>query len=221
MVMAVAALSAAPAFAQSAPEPMWSRTPSPSQVLEAYPAEARDLSGGLAKIKCLPSPAGNLINCTVVSEDPAGVGFGRAAVTLAAGFRLTRKAAKQNPEGIVLPIRFTRPEPAPPWREAKFKSSRDYRELGVAGPYYPERAFRMGYGGEVILDCRVADSDLLRDCKTVDVRPQDYGFEEAVSRMIQQGWMSAGPAPAAEAHPADGIWRFKVQFSDTKGRFTR
>jgi TonB family protein len=221
LVVALVALVAVPAFAQPAPEPMWSRTPSPSQVLEAYPQSAMNLPGGSARIKCLPSPAGNLINCTVVSEDPAGVGFGPAAVALAAGFRLTSQAARRHAEGIVLPIRFARPEPAPPWRDAAFKTSPKYRHLGVVGPYYPERAERFGVGGEVIIDCRVEGDGALKDCDVFDFRPANFGFDESAIRMTRDGWMRAGPAPPGIVPPANGIWRFKIPYSDTKGRFAR
>ncbi|MFN9848469.1 MAG: hypothetical protein ACK56C_08865 [Alphaproteobacteria bacterium] len=219
LVAAFAALIAGPAAAEPADEPIWARLPSPSQVLQAYPQTAKGVPGGKATINCVPSPAGNLTNCSVLSENPPGVGFGAAAVELAAGFRMTPKAAMQNASGIVFPIRFMPPDPAPPWRDAKFKSSGDYREYGVAGPFYPERAARYEVGGEVVMDCRVAADDQLKDCKILDVRPVDWGFDEAVVRMILKGWISAGAAPVGIARPADDIWRFKVLFRDRKGRF--
>ena len=205
----------------AAAEPIWWRMPSPSQLLQAYPEAARDVPGGIARIKCLPNRAGELTECSVVDETPAGVGFGEAALALAAGFRLTKQAAKAHEAGINLPIRFVRPEPAPPWRDAAFQPPKRYRELGVAGPYYPERAMRFEVGGEAVLDCRVEADSRLRDCKLVDVRPVDFGFEEAALRMIIDGWMRAGPVPTAVSPPADDIWRFKVSFSDTAGRFRK
>lgn len=121
LAAAAAVIVANPGFAGPATEPLWSRLPSPSQVLLAYPQAANDVPGGIARIKCLPNRAGELTECSVVDETPAGVGFGEAALALAAGFRLTKQAAKAHEAGINLPIRFVRPEPAPPWRDAAFQ----------------------------------------------------------------------------------------------------
>jgi hypothetical protein len=65
------------------------------------------------------------------------------------------------------------------------------------------------------------NDDRLTDCAVADVRPGNFGFDDAVRAMVSRGWMSAGPAPAGVTPPADGIWRFKVLFSDTRGRFVR
>ena len=191
--------------------------PSPSSL----PIGGKGCSGGIARIKCLPNAGGELTNCAILDEVPAGVGFGEAALALATGFRMTKQAAKAREAGIVLPLRFVRPERTPPWRNAAYKTSSRYPGLGVAGPYYPERAMRLEVGGEVIADCRVEADSRWVDCKLVDVRPVDFGFEDAARIMIRDGWMRAGAVPGEVTSPADGIWRFKVTFSDTRGRFRK
>ena len=61
-------------------------------------------------MKCRVTEQGTLADCSVVSEDPPGEGFGEAALKLSGGFRMEPKTADgQSVKGavIVIPIRFT------------------------------------------------------------------------------------------------------------------
>ncbi|MCG2662815.1 MAG: energy transducer TonB [Brevundimonas sp.] len=57
----------------------WSRQPRPTA--DDFPARAleREISGS-ATVECTARSNGSPANCRVVSEEPAGMGFGRAAV---------------------------------------------------------------------------------------------------------------------------------------------
>lgn len=89
--------------------PEWSRTPSKSQLDAAFPTEAR-LRGetrGHAVLECVPSAAGAL-RCSLVSESPEGLGFGREALRLSKHF-VMRPNDLCHPPGRAfrLPIRLT------------------------------------------------------------------------------------------------------------------
>ncbi|MEJ8405642.1 energy transducer TonB, partial [Brevundimonas vesicularis] len=57
----------------------WSRQPRPTA--DDFPARAleREISGS-ATVECTARSNGSPANCRVVSEEPAGMGFGRAAI---------------------------------------------------------------------------------------------------------------------------------------------
>jgi protein TonB len=67
---------------------VWESEASASEVQRAYPADARQAGiAGSAAVECVIAPDGRLHACSVVSETPAGHGFGRAALKLAPAFR--------------------------------------------------------------------------------------------------------------------------------------
>ena len=66
--------------------PAWAR-----QVLPEYPERAmsRGVDGGVARVNCSLQPSGTLTDCRLVSEDPAGMGFGSAGLAAARRSRVT------------------------------------------------------------------------------------------------------------------------------------
>ncbi len=69
--------------------PNWIERPSGAELGAAYPAAARAAGvSGRATIRCTVQPAGTLTGCEVVSEAPAGAGFGQATLAIADRFRL-------------------------------------------------------------------------------------------------------------------------------------
>jgi TonB family protein len=105
------AVQAAPTLA---PSPNWSRRPVSEDVMRVYPGEAlRAGLSGAAVLHCQVKATGDLSDCAVLSETPAGAGFGAAALKLAPLF----EARAQTPEGgpkrggeIRIPIRFMPPQ---------------------------------------------------------------------------------------------------------------
>lgn len=83
-------------------QPSWAR-----QVLPEYPerAIARGIETGRVTIQCNVQPNGSLTNCSVVSEDPAGAGFGQAALAAARRSRVSPRTVDGAAEGAV--VRWT------------------------------------------------------------------------------------------------------------------
>lgn len=98
-------------------KPQWTVLPEASDFQAGYPraALAAGVLKGRAVLSCLVAAEGRLSDCSVVSEEPAGLGFGEAASAMAPGFRM----GVWTPDGlptvgarIKAPIRYERPEVA-------------------------------------------------------------------------------------------------------------
>ena len=209
---------AACAFALASGEAraQWISSPTPQDLAAAYPAAAKAAGvTGRADLSCAVANDGSLEACKIALETPADRGFGAAALSLKPLFKMdmaspTGAAAKGK--RLRLPVRFGVRTNAPPLRAAKFKDPGSYAWAAPAGPYWPDRALRMGRGGFVQVDCVVGDDERLKDCVVANAEGEDVGFVDSVLKMAQQRWMTAGPLPPNVAIPADGVWRFEVAF---------
>jgi TonB family protein len=191
----VGALAAAPAFAaqpapaaQSAP-----RATAPAQpadpALVFYPAAARAAGvEGSAVIRCVHNEHLAVKNCTLVSETPAGQGFGAAAMAMAA-------KAPDNPK-----LNFP-DEAAKPPIDVEIKFSLHPPEIHpdittmahtvgkptiVTAPSnaqiqaaYPERALADQVEGKAAMDCMVMADGKLARCQIAGELPAGYGFGQA------------------------------------------
>ncbi|MBS0360913.1 MAG: energy transducer TonB [Proteobacteria bacterium] len=93
--------------------PDWRHGPSGADLIRSYPkaALAAHLEGR-AVLHCGVAATGDLMGCRVVSEDPAGYGFGEAALSLAPKFKMKpqlRDGAPTSEGQINLPIHFSLP----------------------------------------------------------------------------------------------------------------
>ena len=77
--------------------------------------------------------------------------------------------------------------------EPIFKVMRGYEQYGAAGPYFPERASRMGIQGGAALECVLIASGVLTKCRVLVERPSGVGFADASLKMAEKGWMTAAP----------------------------
>nr|MEA2797268.1 periplasmic protein TonB [Phenylobacterium sp.] len=100
--------------------PDWLAKPRAEDLEAFYPkaASGKRLEGR-ATIQCGINAEGLLVDCTAISEEPVGEGFGAAAVGMAAKFKMRPMTKDGQPVagGIVrIPIRFALPkeEPIPP-----------------------------------------------------------------------------------------------------------
>ena len=99
-------------------DPLWLKSVSPSGAGKLFPAAAvkAGLKTGSARVACTVAQDGTLKACSVSSEDPAGMGFGDAALLIASVMQMNPWTAEGSPvDGahIVLPIKLVLPDDAP------------------------------------------------------------------------------------------------------------
>ncbi len=116
LLTCVSALTAAPAHAQFSGQPILRGQPTAAELRAVYPprAAAQHL-GGMVNLGCDVGVSGHLERCVVISESPAGYGFGAAALTLSGKFVMEPKMQQGRavPGGRVrLPIVFSLPDQA-------------------------------------------------------------------------------------------------------------
>jgi protein TonB len=94
--------------------PDWTQRPNADDLARYYPERAqRTETAGRATISCTVTAKGTLSNCSVVSEDPADMGFGDAAMKMSKLFKMRPKTQDGAPvEGgqVQIPIRFQLPK---------------------------------------------------------------------------------------------------------------
>jgi protein TonB len=90
LLITLAGLSlSAPTPAATVTKPDWVEKPSASDLSRYYPEAAqRRGMGGRVKMSCTVAIGGTLEDCEVLSEYPAGFGFGAAAIALSRQFRM-------------------------------------------------------------------------------------------------------------------------------------
>jgi TonB family protein len=195
----------------------WVKTPSARDLEAVWPAKAlKDGIGGKAIIGCIVTVQGTLRACRIESEDPAGVGFGAAAIALSTQFAL-RPALKDGAPveaGVRIPINFPRPDRATgsrlkPVTDTDFKGDVIYARLPwrAAPSYaevlaaYPQKARDKKMGGSATLDCRIGKDGHLSACRTLKEVPEGYGFGSA-ARSLSHSFV--GPTANGKGEPIVG-----------------
>ena len=98
--------------------PQWVRKPTGDDVTKFYPPLALRLGiEGHTSMQCTVKDDGTLELCHIISETPAGKGFGEAELRLASRFHMRpRTVAGQSVTGakVVIPVRWSIALPPPP-----------------------------------------------------------------------------------------------------------
>lgn len=195
-VSAVAMLWAVAASAQDR-APGWLKRPSLQDLRTVWPLKAlKEGYGGNATIRCIVTVQGALRQCQVLSETPAGGGFGGAGLALATQFLMKPALKGGTPVESVVQIPITFPEPGKalgsllqpntanaigeriytrmPWRQAP-----TYAEMLAA---YPAKARAAKVGGTAVLDCKLKDG-AISACRTLQETPSGQGFGAAAKTL--------------------------------------
>jgi hypothetical protein len=172
--------------------PEWVKKPTASDLAGVFPKfkNGRGVDGR-AVINCKIDETGFLQRCVVASEEPAGLGFGAAALQLAPQFRMTPKirAGKPVPGGEMnIPIIWKgfgdyHPVQAelnslvldPPWTKTP--------SLAQVRAAWPANA-KEAKSGQVALRCVFTRAGGLGDCQTISELPAGRGFGKAARSLI-------------------------------------
>jgi TonB family protein len=184
-------------------EPAWAQAPGFEAWAAAYPAEGGGVEG-YAVAHCNVDRTGALGRCAVVKELPAGHGFGKAAVALAARFRASPEAMAAAPHGapveVDVPVRF------PPPGSIKDRTIRAPAWIAGADPEtlardLPAPAPGRKPGAGAVVQCQVGEGGTLAGCEVEFTSPDGLAFDEAAVRLASRLRMNLW---SAEASPVVG-----------------
>ena len=192
-VLAILAIAAAgPAWAENndAPaawRPQFIAGAKPADIRAAYPKAAYDNKvSGEASLKCVADAEGRLVDCKIFEEEPAGLGFGAAALQLVGKERIKAKdAGGQSVAGRTVTTYFSFLAPGdanPDW--IRKPSSDD-----LAG-VFPKAAIKAGKDGRAEIGCDVTVEGFLQNCKVLSEQPEGLGFGPAALQLAPQFRMS-------------------------------
>lgn len=221
MPVAACALSVVPAAAAAAPQPEgpvftapdWRRRPSIEEMFVVWPKEAMQRGrGGRGTISCKISVQGMLFDCRVVSEEPAGAGFGAAAIALTPQFLMKPPMLDGKPVSggtIEIPIRFVWPAGVSGTGRSKGASAASnvpwlqaptYAEVVAA---FPAKAKDRKVGGQATLSCKFKADGRLDDCHVLGESPFGMGFGAAAKTLVPR---FLGPTAFGDGTPIKGAF---------------
>jgi len=165
--------------------PDWLRKPTAQEVVGFWPAGARGMSGRVV-VSCIVTTRGLLDKCEVLSELPAGHGFGGAALLLAHLFQMRPKTVDGVPVSggeARIPINFVNRGAAsnglPPVHVANNLPWRQAPTAAQMAAAFPAQAVGKSASGRVVLRCRVLSDGSIMDCDTTLEAPAGQGFARA------------------------------------------
>ena len=173
----------------------WLKKPKSEDILAVYPRDAfnRGQSGEVV-IHCLVNVQGTLRGCSVLSEKPAGAGFGDAALTMTAQFLMKpgRRDGVPVESEVSIPIHFKMP---PEYRPAMASlATRVYSNVSwAAAPTvadiaaaYPEKALAGRISGAATIDCTITKARALAICDILRQDPGGAGFGAAARALAKK-----------------------------------
>jgi TonB family protein len=184
LMAALTAQDPSPAATASEPPPIlapnWLATPSAEEAQAVYPkAAAEKRLEGRATLKCGVNADGFLKDCAAIAEEPAGQGFGAAALAIAPKFQMAKVTKDGAPVagGVVrVPIRFANPTQM----QAGFRRMPSTDDMAKA---YPKKALGRNVSGAAVIDCGVATDGNLYDCALSSETPVNYEFGQAALQL--------------------------------------
>jgi TonB family protein len=188
--------------------PDWIRKPTAQNMFLVWPREAlREGVSGRALIQCTVTVQGSLRDCLVLSESPAAMGFGQAALALTPQFLMRPGTIDGKPveSSIRVPIAFkgtpgfVYPTMNSPPIGTRLPSAGSQNEglvvanlSWIAAPSYaqvvaayPPKARDARAGGHVVLKCRLSVDGRAEPCGAVVEEPRGLGFASAAMALAK------------------------------------
>jgi TonB family protein len=181
----------------------WTTTPTYADVVAVFPAKAREKKvGGKATLRCAFKDAGQVGYCVVQNDEPAGYGFGNAALDLVSHFqgpttygdgKLTKANVVTIP--VVFPVGMADGSAlyvtTPSWRQTPTPQ--------MYAAHFPAQARKAGVSAsKVVLGCTIGAEGELTQCSVNSENPAGLGFGEAVLAMAptfrMRKWTEDGQA---------------------------
>lgn len=180
-------------FSPSFVPPDWLAKPTPEDMMIVWPTEAlRKRQGGSAVIRCSVGVQGLLLDCKVMEEEPAGAGFGAAAIALTPQFVM--RPGRFNGKPVVSEVRISMRFPKEFAPEGIMSNkivaaNRDWLEAPTyfdVAAAYPAKARAKRIAGYANLACSFKADGALRNCDVVSEKPGGYGFGAAARALAKQ-----------------------------------
>jgi hypothetical protein len=180
------ALHAAPVSGDLTADPVWLHQPTIGRIASVYPIAAdRSRTSGRASMRCRINDNGDLRNCGVIDEFPAGAGFGAKTQELARDFTSKALSADGSPafgHTVIVSIDFT------PIGWARLVGDRDQAPKpaqlvrwlrGYEDPLYPFEVRKRAISARVVLHCRIMADGSPEPCTVESETPKGLGFGKA------------------------------------------
>ncbi|USQ96325.1 TonB family protein [Caulobacter sp. RL271] len=146
----------------------------------AYPKGATVT--GKAGLDCTAAAGGKLVDCRIAREEPAGQGFGQAALSVV-GYERIKTTDDAGAATTGRPVRtffeFLAPGDANPnW--LRKPTGQDIANV------FPKKAIDDGVAGKATIGCQVTTEGFLQNCKVLSESPKDYNFGAAGLQLTPQ-----------------------------------
>ncbi|WP_165184207.1 TonB family protein [Caulobacter soli] len=181
--LATAAFSGVASAADEKVHPQTARQVTPAERAAVYPKAAFEKKiSGEALLDCTADEEGREVDCKVIGEDPAGMGFGEAALALVTKERVKTKDA----QGVSIVGK-------------RFESGFGFLAPGDSNPdwvrkptaealatAFPTKALKTARAGKAVIQCQVTIEGFLDRCKVLTESPVDFGFGAAALQLAPQ-----------------------------------
>jgi len=194
----------------------WLAAPTFSEVSAAYPKKAGGVAGYVALSCGLYRQNGRVIRCRVMTEDPAGLGFANAALSLTPRFQADIPD-KPRKEAMALWTELRVRFPAP----ATDSSNRVLddplwmvdRDPAAMAAFPPEALAAGQQSGVGVAECDVTVDRTLAHCLPSPERPPGLGFSQAAAKISSGARLSAWTEEGTAVDDAKA--RVEISFDHT------
>lgn len=196
------------AAGQAKTRPDWAAKPSGDTMARYYPEEAIDNSiSGRAVVRCNVRSDTRLERCELVSESPAGMGFGEAGLKMAAReFRIRPATVDGKPEegtSVTIPMQFQGPTYSARFViiEAVWAEAPSFGDMAAA---WPASAGDIAMG-TAVLRCSVASggNGKLTNCTIAGQAPKGSPFGGAARTLVDKFRLKVTPEEAKKYAGSD------------------